>query len=69
MLLSMMEQIIGSRRDVRLVAGCVDEGIDGYRSPSLECARNLSADLGVEFVSSYPDHYWITKNHAKIECV
>ncbi len=55
-LLSMMEQIIGSRRDVRLVAGCVDEGIDGYRSPSLECARNLSADLGVEFVTlSYED--------------
>ena len=29
----------------------MDEGIDGYRSPSLECARDLSEDLGVDFVT------------------
>ena len=50
-LLTMIKDIIGSRRDIRIVAGCVDEGIDGYRSPSLECARDLSEDLGVDFVT------------------
>ena len=30
---------------------CVDEGIDGYRSPSLECARSLSEELDIEFVT------------------
>ena len=55
-MLTMIKDIIGSRRDVKIVAGCVDEGIDGYRSPSLECARDLSGDLGVDFVTlSYED--------------
>jgi len=48
-LLSMMSDIIGKRRDVELVAGCVDEGIDGYRAPSIEYARKLSDSLGVRF--------------------
>jgi uncharacterized protein (TIGR00269 family) len=44
------------RRDVRIVAGCVDEGIDGYRPPSLQCAIDLCDALGVEFIStSYED--------------
>ena len=34
-LLDMMVKIVGSRRDVELVCGCVDEGIEGYRSPSI----------------------------------
>ena len=50
-LLTMVKDIIGGRRDVRIVAGCVDEGIDGYRSPSLECARSLSEELDIEFVT------------------
>ena len=48
-LLSMMADIIGQRRDVELIAGCVDEGIDGYRAPSLESARQLAADLKIRF--------------------
>ena len=48
-LLSMMSEIIGRRRDVELVAGCIDEGIDGYRAPSLECARELAQQLGIRF--------------------
>ena len=46
-LLSMMVEILGRRRDVELVAGCVDEGIDGYRRPSMEYARELAESLGV----------------------
>ena len=48
-LLTMMVDIIGRRRDVELIAGCVDEGIDGYRAPSLECARELTGSLGIRF--------------------
>jgi len=45
----MINEIIGRRRDVELVAGCVDEGIDGYRAPSMEFARELSESLGIRF--------------------
>ena len=48
-LLSMMYDILSRRRDVELIAGCIDEGIDGYRAPSLECARDLADQLGVRF--------------------
>ena len=45
----MMADIIGSRRDVELGAGCVDEGIDGYRAPSMEFARELADSLSLRF--------------------
>ena len=48
-LLSMINEIIGRRRDVELVAGCVDEGIDGYRAPSMEFAKELAESLEVRF--------------------
>ena len=55
-LLTLLVELIGMRRDVRIVAGCVDEGIDGYRPPSLQCAIDLCEELGVEFIStSYED--------------
>jgi len=55
-LLDMMVKLLGPRRDIELVAGCVDEGIDGYRAPSLEKAIELAArhDIEVETIS-YPD--------------
>lgn len=55
-LLTLLVELIGMRRDVRIVAGCVDEGIDGYRPPSLQCAIDLCEQLDVEFIStSYED--------------
>ena len=55
-LLTLLVELIGMRRDVRIVAGCVDEGIDGYRPPSLQCAIDLCDELDVEFIStSYED--------------
>ena len=55
-LLSMIVDIIGKRRDVEIIAGCVDEGIQGYRKPSMDCAMNLSKDLGIRFETiSYPE--------------
>ena len=51
-LLTLLVELIGMRRDVRLVAGCVDEGIEGYRPPSLQCAIDLCETLEVEFIST-----------------
>ena len=51
-LLTLLVELIGMRRDVRIVAGCVDEGIDGYRPPSMQCAIDLCETLGVEFIST-----------------
>ena len=48
-LLSMIVDIIGKRRDVEIIAGCVDEGIQGYRKPSMRCAMELSKTLGIKF--------------------
>ena len=60
-LLTLLVELIGMRRDVRIVAGCVDEGIDGYRPPSLQCAIDLCEELGVEFIStSYDSYGWNT---------
>ena len=40
-LLDVLVDILGVRPDVKIVAGTVDEGIDGYRPPSLQCAEDL----------------------------
>ena len=47
LLLQSLVDALGPRRDVRLVAGSVDEGITGYRPPSLERAAELADRLGV----------------------
>ena len=55
-LLSMLVDIIGRRRDVEIISGCIDEGIDGYRAPSLELARELAESLNIQFETlSYED--------------
>jgi len=51
-LLSMLVDLIGNRPDVRIVAGCVDEGIEGYRPPSIEAAATLCERLDVEFLTT-----------------
>ena len=55
-LLERMVNLLGPRQDVELLAACVDEGIEGYRTPSLESARALCARLGVPFHTvTYPE--------------
>lgn len=55
-LLERLHDVFGRHQNVTLVGGCVDEGIEGYRPPSLECARKLCEDLGVQFETvSYPE--------------
>ena len=48
-MLHMLCDILGKRRDVEIVA-VVDEGIDGYRSPSIDCVEELCSMLDVELV-------------------
>ncbi len=50
-LLHALVDILGVRPDVKIIAGTVDEGIDGYRPPSLKCAEDLCKSLGVEFIT------------------
>nr|MCS5536055.1 TIGR00269 family protein [Candidatus Poseidoniales archaeon] len=55
-LLERIHTILSVRPDVKIVAGCVDEGIDGYRKPSMLRAIELAKSFGVEFISvSYPE--------------
>ncbi len=52
----LLHAIMGRRPDVDLVALTVDEGIQGYRPPGLESARELCDRLGLEHhILSYRD--------------
>ncbi|HYM39548.1 MAG TPA: TIGR00269 family protein [Thermoplasmata archaeon] len=54
--LVLLHDYLGRRTDVTLEAITVDEGIAGYRPPSLETAKALCAQLGVaHHVVSYQD--------------
>jgi len=56
--LVLLEKILGAREDVEVHAITVDEGIAGYRPPSLEKARELSKRLGVpHHVISFMDEF------------
>jgi uncharacterized protein (TIGR00269 family) len=46
--LLLVHDILKGRRDLKISAITVDEGIEGYRPEALEKAKNLSAELGVE---------------------
>ena len=55
-LLDALVDLLGKRPDVTIVAGTVDEGIEGYRPPSIECAASLCERLGIDHhVVSYPE--------------
>jgi len=46
--LVLLKKILEDRRDVEIHAISVDEGIEGYRPPSLEKAAELTRELGVQ---------------------
>ena len=65
-LLERIHENLGKRRDVTIVGGCVDEGIEGYRPPSLECARDLCEELGIRFETvSYPELGFTNQHHSQ----
>jgi uncharacterized protein (TIGR00269 family) len=49
-MLRLLHETLGSNPRVKLVAVTVDEGIEGYRPPSLDVARRHCEELGVEHV-------------------
>lgn len=56
--LALLNDILGERRDTRIVALTIDEGIAGYRPESMERARELTETLGVELqIISFSDEF------------
>jgi len=54
-----LHRLLGERRDVRLMAITVDEGISGYRDPAQ--ARGIAESMGVPWVTaSFREEYGIT---------
>ena len=49
-MLKLIVDILGRRRDLEIIAGVIDEGIDGYRSPSISCIEELCESLGIELL-------------------
>jgi len=51
-LLHSLVDLLGERRDVTIVAGTVDEGIEGYRPPSL-CVRETFVTSWISVMRSF----------------
>jgi len=57
-LLKFLHETFRERRDLRIFAITVDEGIEGYREPLRRYAENLCDELGVEhYVFSFSDEF------------
>jgi uncharacterized protein (TIGR00269 family) len=48
LMMNLMKEIVGPVRSAEMVALTVDEGIEGYRPSSMEIAKGISRDMGVE---------------------
>jgi len=56
-----LHKLYGKRRDLDFVAITVDEGIEGYRPPTVEIARRVTKELGMDHVVvSFKDHFGMT---------
>lgn len=56
--LYILHRIFGKRPDIELVGISVDEGIEGYRSETIESARQLTEKLGIRhIVRSFREEY------------
>ena len=56
-----LDKLYGMRRDLEFVAITIDEGIEGYRPPTVEIARKISKQLGIEhIVVSFKDNFGMT---------
>lgn len=57
-LLEQLVEIFGERPDIEIIGVSVHEGIDEYRDESIDAARELCEELGVELeVGRYSDYY------------
>ncbi len=56
-----LTKLYGHRRDLEFVAITVDEGIEGYRPPTVEIAKKVCRDLGIEHVVvSFEENFGMT---------
>jgi len=56
--LYLMHKILSPRRDIKLVAISIDEGIKGYRKTSIKCAEELCRKLGIRhYVYSFKKEF------------
>jgi uncharacterized protein (TIGR00269 family) len=56
--LYLLHKILGPRRDIKIVAISLDEGIKGYRTDSLKCARDMCRKLGIKhYVYSFKKEF------------
>lgn len=57
-MLEQLVEIFGERPDIEIVAVAVHEGIDEYRDDSIDAAKELCDELGVDIkVGRYSDYY------------
>ncbi len=49
-LLHVLNRLYGERNDLEFIAITVDEGIEGYRPPTVEIAREVTRELGIDHV-------------------
>ncbi len=56
-----LKKLYGKRRDVEFLAITIDEGIEGYRPPTVEIAREISDKLDIEHVVvSFEENFGMT---------
>jgi len=56
-----LHKLYKKRRDIELVAITIDEGIEGYRPPTVKIARKITSELGIEHhVLSFKDEFGMT---------
>ncbi|MCL2032632.1 MAG: TIGR00269 family protein [Methanomassiliicoccaceae archaeon] len=54
--LHILDEVFGERKDVSLCAISIDEGIEGYRPPSLDIVRDFCKDRGIPlYVRSFSE--------------
>ncbi len=56
-----LNKLYGYREDLEFVAITIDEGIEGYRPPTVEIARKITKELGIEHVVvSFKENFGMT---------
>ncbi|WP_457548776.1 TIGR00269 family protein [Archaeoglobus sp.] len=56
-----LHKFLSKRRDVEIFAITVDEGIEGYRPPTVKIAKKITSELGIEHVVvSFKEYFGMT---------
>ncbi|MHC1635457.1 MAG: TIGR00269 family protein [Candidatus Methanospirareceae archaeon] len=59
-LLYLLKKIFSPRKDIKLFAITVDEGIKGYRGATISLARKITGELGIDhYIFSFKNEYGI----------